>query len=168
MRKNLRTGEKLTIGSGDHTVTVDILWPRMQGYSGDSNNGSLTMKLTYGESSYLTGGDLFMDGEIDILRLYKDDPEILKADVMKTNHHGSYSSNGRDWVAAVDPQIMITHSDDSGDSAQCYQYAQDSRQWYAAGRDGGVLVVMDDAESITVPTGRDTNLRRDFPPTARQ
>lgn len=167
MRKNLRAGETLTVGNGDHTVTVDILWPRMQGYNGDSNNGSLTMKLSYGESSYLTGGDLFMDGEADILRLYKDTPEILKADVMKTNHHGSYSSNGREWVTAVDPKIMITHSDDSGDSAQCHEYALDGRQWYSAGRDGGVLVVMDDKENITVTTGYDTNLRRDYVPTVQ-
>lgn len=160
IQKTLRAGDKLTIGSGDNLVSVDILWPHISGYNGDSNNGSLTMKLTFGQSSYLCGGDLFMDGEFDILHLYKDDPDALKADVMKTNHHGSYSSNSRDWVAAVDPVIMITHSDDTGDSAQCYEYSQDGRAWYSAGRDGGVLVTMDSEENITVTTGYDTNLRQ--------
>jgi len=162
IQKYLRAGDKLTIGSGDTLVTVDILWPKAAGigYSGDSNNGSLTMKLTYGDSSYLCGGDLFMDGELSILNMYQDDPEILKSDVMKTNHHGSYSSNGKDWVAAVDPVVMITHSDDTGDSAQCYEYSQDGRAWFSSGRDGGILVVMDREENITVTTGYDTNLRQ--------
>lgn len=162
IQKNLRAGEQLTIGSGETRVTVDILWPKASGtgYSGDSNNGSLTMKLTYGNSSYLTGGDLFMDGELAILDMYKNNPELLKADVMKTNHHGSYSSNHREWVAAVDPAVMITHSDDSGDSAQCYEYSQDGSAWYSAGRDGGVLVIMDSQKNITVTTRCDTNLRQ--------
>ena len=166
IQKNLRAGDQLTIGSGNNLVTVDILWPTISGVKGDSNNGSLTMKLSFGDSSYLCGGDLFMDGELDILELYKDDPEMLKADVMKTNHHGSYSSNGRDWVAAVEPTVMITHSDDSGDSAQCYEYSQDGRAWFSAGRDGGVLVTMDSNENITVTTGYDTNLRRYLVPKA--
>ena len=55
---------------------------------------------------------------------------------------------------------MITHSDDTGDSAQCYEYSQDGRAWFSSGRDGGILVVMDREENITVTTGYDTNLRQ--------
>lgn len=116
--------------------------------------------VVYGSSSYITAGDLFITAEQDILELYKDNPESLKADVMKTNHHGSYSSDCTEWVAAVDPKVMVTHSDDSGDSAQCYQYSIDGRAWYSSGRDGGVLVVMDGDENISVMTGYDTNLRQ--------
>lgn len=163
VEKKLRRGDQRTIGSGSNVVTVDILWPTASGISGDTsggNDGSLTMKLTYGSSSYITAGDLFITAEQDILELYKDNPESLKADVMKTNHHGSYSSDCTEWVAAVDPKVMVTHSDDSGDSAQCYQYSIDGRAWYSSGRDGGVLVVMDGDENISVMTGYDTNLRQ--------
>ena len=163
IQRRLRAGQRLTIGSGDTLVTVDILWPMESGigHNGiDTNDGSLTMKLTYGDSSYLCGGDLFLTAEEDILELYKDNPDILKADVLKTNHHGSYSSNGSAWVGAIDPKALITHSDDTGDSAQCYEYSRDGKAWFTAGRDGGVLVTMDGKKNITVTTGYDTNLRQ--------
>lgn len=166
IQNRLRAGAQLTIGSGSNTVMVDVLWPMDvdgKGYNGsETNDGSLTMKLTYGDSSYLCGGDLFLTAEADVLELHKDNLDILKADVMKTNHHGSYSSNGSDWVAAVDPMAMITYSDDSGDSSQCYEYSRDGRAWFSAGRDGGILVVMDNKENITVTTGYDTNLRQNI------
>ncbi len=165
IQNRLRAGQQIIIGSGDTQVTVDILWPKEsgKGYDGsETNNGSLTMKLSYGDSSYITGGDLFMDCELDILDMYKDNLDILKADVMKTNHHGSYSSNRSEWVDAVNPKVLITHSDDTGDSAQCYEYSRDGRAWFASGRDGGILIVMDDNENISVTTGYDTNLRQYF------
>ena len=87
IQQKLRSGTQLTIGSGSNTVTVDILWPMEEGKgytSGEGNDGSLTMKLTYGNSSYLTGGDLFLDGEFAILDLYKNNLGALKADIMKT------------------------------------------------------------------------------------
>ena len=155
----LRTGDQRIIGEGANQVVADILWPTAAGASGDSNNGSLTMKLTYGDSSFITGGDLFMDGELAIVNHYKDNPQALRADVLKTNHHGSYSSDRFEWVHAIDPKVMFTHSDDTGDSAQCYQYSQEGRVWTSAGRDGGVLIVMDDEEDISVTTGYDTNMR---------
>ena len=165
IQSRLRAGQTLTIGSGDTLVTVDILWPMEsgKGYNGsETNDGSLTMKLTYGDSSYLCGGDLFLTAEEDILELYKDNPGILKADVLKTNHHGSYSSNGSAWVGAIDPKALITHSDDTGDSAQCYEYSRDGKAWFTAGRDGGILVTMDGKKNITITTGYDTNLRQNI------
>ena len=84
---------------------------------------------------------------------------MLKADVTKTNHHGSYSSNAAVWVEAVDPKVLITHSDDTGDSAQCYMYSQQGRAWYGGGRDGGVLVVMDNKDIVSVTTGYDNDMR---------
>ena len=165
IQNRLRAGQTLTIGSGDTLVTVDILWPMEsgKGYNGsETNDGSLTIKLTYGDSSYLCGGDLFLTAEEDILELYKDNPDILKADVLKTNHHGSYSSNGSAWVGAIDPKALITHSDDTGDSAQCYEYSRDGKAWFTAGRDGGILVTMDGKKNITITTGYDTNLRQNI------
>ena len=103
-----------------------------------------------------------MSGELDVLEMYRDNPEILKATVLKTNHHNSYSSNHRNWVAAVDPKIVITHSDDSGNSAQCYQCSLDGRVWFSSGGDGGVLVIMDAYQNIDIITAWDTNLRRYF------
>ena len=159
---DLRRGKRLTIGTGSNTVKVDILWPSKKGYTGDSNNGSMAMKLTYGQSSYLTGGDLYMDAEEQILEFYQDTPEKLQADVIKANHHGGYSSNSSQWIDTVDPRIIIANSDDNGDSTLCYRYCLDGRAWFSSGRDGGVLVVMDDQENISVITGYDSDLRQEL------
>lgn len=160
IEKKIRMGTQRTIGVGTNAVVVDFLWPTSAGAPGDNNNKSLTMKITYGDSSYLTGGDLFMDGELAIIELYKDNLQLIEADVMKTNHHGSYSSNCREWIDVVNPSILLTHGDDNGDSALCYQYSLEGREWYSTGRDGGVLVIMDNNKNITVTTGYDTNLRK--------
>ena len=160
VRENLRSGTQLTVGTGSNTVTVDILWPTKQGYTGDANNGSMAIKLTYGQSSYFTAGDLYMDAEEALLKLYS--PEMLKADVVNTNHHGAYSSNSSQWIAAVDPTILVSSSDDIGDSTLCYRYSRDGRLWYSSGLDGGVLVVMDDQKNLAVTTGYDSKLRQEL------
>jgi len=163
MEKKLRRGDRRIICEGtDYEVVMDVVWPTNEKFDGDENNHSLSFILTYGESSYFTGGDLFQEGELAILDLYNGDYSELEADVMKTNHHGSYSSNGMAWVNAVDPKILVTHSDDIGDSAQCYTYSQQGRSCYSLGLDGGVLVVMDDQENISVTTGFDSEMRKNL------
>ena len=53
------------------------------------NNVSILMKFVYGRSKYLTGGDLYIEMEEKLAEQYGD---LLKADVMKSNHHGDYES----------------------------------------------------------------------------
>ncbi|MEG1773862.1 MAG: MBL fold metallo-hydrolase, partial [Oscillospiraceae bacterium] len=70
----------------------------------DANNGSLCLKLLYGDSSFLRGGDLYLDAE---KRLSEQYPEEIHADVMKLNHHGWDTSNGKQYIAAVSPKIVV-------------------------------------------------------------
>lgn len=70
-------------------------------YSDDStvgNNASLLMRFVYGDSSFLTGGDLYANQEKVLVEKYGD---ALQTDVVKLNHHGYDSSNCKEWVNAV-------------------------------------------------------------------
>lgn len=68
------------------------------------NNGSLLLKVIYGDSSFLFGGDLYAEQEEVILAKYADE---LKVDVAKMNHHGYSTSNTKNWVRAVSPKIAF-------------------------------------------------------------
>lgn len=69
----------------------------------DLNNYSVTLKLTYGTTSYLFTGDIEKEAENDILESGAD----VSADVLKVAHHGSSSSTGEDFFDAVSPEICV-------------------------------------------------------------
>ena len=71
------------------------------------NNGSLLLRFTYGESSYLTGGDLYAAHEQELVEKFGD---ALKTDVIKINHHGYDSSSTREWVSAVGCKIAVAEA----------------------------------------------------------
>lgn len=76
--------------------------------SGDSynelNNYSAVVKLTYGENSFLFTGDAEFESEQEMLADFSDE---LNADVLKVAHHGSSSSSGSDFLAAVSPKYAV-------------------------------------------------------------
>lgn len=92
---------------GKH-VKIDFLNPpRDFDYVGGTegqNNGSILMKMTYKDASFLFGGDLYADQEQIILEKHADE---LDVDVAKMNHHGDSTSNTKDWVKAVSPKIAF-------------------------------------------------------------
>ena len=69
----------------------------------DLNNYSVTVKLTYGTTSYLFTGDIEKEAENDILESGAD----ISADVLKIAHHGSSSSTGEEFYGAVSPEICV-------------------------------------------------------------
>lgn len=101
----LKAGDKFQFGD----LEVDVLWPEgdvvwdtddTQGL--DRNNGSLLIRMEYGDSSFLFGGDVFLKAEAMLVEKYGD---ALKTDVIKMNHHGTSISNGLEWIEATSPLI---------------------------------------------------------------
>ena len=94
--------------SGTTAASVDKQAPKFEilapvaDYS-DLNNYSVTVKLTYGSTSYLFTGDIEKKAEKDIL----DSGADVSADVLKVAHHGSSSSTSEDFFEAVSPQICV-------------------------------------------------------------
>lgn len=87
---------------GDAQVTV--LSPASDDdYGQDANNNSIAVKVTFGENSFLFTGDCEEEAENRMLQRGYD----LSADVMKAGHHGSDTSNTREFLEAVSPQYFV-------------------------------------------------------------
>lgn len=84
---------------------VEVLAPCPSLHEGDSvNDGSLVVKITYGERSVLLMGDAEKDAEE---RLLAERPEALRADLLKVGHHGSRTSTTLDFALAVAPEHAV-------------------------------------------------------------
>ena len=111
MHRNLRAGDKLTIGS----VKIELFNPFdsdmfLDDLSDTSvNDVSLAMKFTYGVSTFLTSGDLYAKREAMLVDKFG---SRLCADIAKTNHHGNFTSNSDLWYEAVNPKILVSDCDD--------------------------------------------------------
>jgi len=95
------------------SVLVEVLHPApgieyYDGYPANStafvNNHSLVLKITFGESSFLFVGDLYSDGEEEVIERHGNK---LDVDVLKVGHHGAYSSSSRAFRDAVSAEIAV-------------------------------------------------------------
>ena len=71
----------------------------------NTNNCSLAMRMTYGESSFWFAGDTYVRGELAIVDKYGD---AIQSDVIKMNHHGYDTSNHKDYVATLAPKVAVS------------------------------------------------------------
>ena len=90
-------GNSFMIGSAQ----VEILGPTRH-YEND-NDMSIVCKITYGETTFLFGGDAEWDAEHDLV----DSGADLNSDVLKVNHHGSNTSSTYVFLLAVMPKYAV-------------------------------------------------------------
>jgi len=131
---------------------VEILGPLW--YSNNTNDLSLIMRITYGNTSFLFTGDAEWDEEHDLVDAGVD----LKADVLKVCHHGSNSSSTYVFLRAVAPKYAVISA--GGDN----QYGHPTEE--ALGRladvgaevyrtdEQGTIVCVSDGENIVFKTER--------------
>ena len=142
IRSDIAAGERWTIDD----VTIDILAPdaerRAFGTGAEEiNNLSIVMRFSYGLSSYLTAGDLYVSQERWMAAAYG---EKLAADVTKLSHHGLLTSNCREWIEAVSPKIAVALTDDVGCGKVIKRVRDVGAEYYCTGIDGMLCVSMDD------------------------
>lgn len=97
-----QAGGWLDLGDG---VSLWVLWPPPGGFIADDidNENSIVLKLVYGNFSVLLTGDAGLPSEDAMLK----QGLALAATVLKVGHHGSTTSTGRDFLAAVDPIAAV-------------------------------------------------------------
>jgi|SRR5699024_8099990 len=90
-------GDHYTVGD----IEIDILSPAE--LKGDLNNGSIVMRVDYGEVSFLLTGDAEGKAEKDMLERGED----LEVDILKAGHHGSDTSSTEEFIQEVNPDVVV-------------------------------------------------------------
>jgi competence protein ComEC len=92
-------GSPLSFGA----ATVRVLAPCPGPVSGwSANDNSFVLRVELGTRSFLLTGDAEHEAEA---RLVSSMPGALRADVLKTGHHGSRTSTTAEFLAAVAPRV---------------------------------------------------------------
>jgi competence protein ComEC len=73
----------------------------------DSNNNSLTVRVSFGETSILFPGDIEHQAERELIGLSK---SKLKSSILLVPHHGSKTSSSKEFIDCVMPEIAIISS----------------------------------------------------------
>jgi competence protein ComEC len=98
-----RRGMRIDLGGGAY---ADVLYPdRDMSKETVTNDGSTTMHLVYGKTSFMLTGDLPSPVEHWLVLLDGSDGE-LKTDVLKAGHHGSKYSTSSEWLGALAPTTV--------------------------------------------------------------
>ena len=87
-------------------VLVEVLGPPAELLSGtesDVDNGSVTVRVAYGDRSFTVTGDLFAEGEAWLVR----SGQRLSTDVLRVAHHGSRTSSSQAFLDAMDPGVAV-------------------------------------------------------------
>jgi len=87
----------------ENELKVYFLGPQERTYD-ELNHYSAVIKLDYLNNSFLFTGDAEIINEKEMLREYGSQ---LRADILKTGHHGSNSSTSQEFLAAVTPAYAV-------------------------------------------------------------
>jgi competence protein ComEC len=99
-----RRGQKIDLGGGAY---LEVLFPDRDVSGLSSNDGSIVMRLVYGETSVALQGDSTAKIEDYLIGL---DSENLKSTILKAGHHGSKTSSTEEYVSLVSPKWTVISS----------------------------------------------------------
>lgn len=87
---------------------LDILWPTdKQIATNILNNNAIVCNLHYKSFSMLFTGDIEEIAEREILNLYTQNENLLRADILKIGHHGSKTSSISDFLNIINPKVAV-------------------------------------------------------------
>lgn len=99
-RKNVKAGEILTLGD----VVVATLAP-FGDASSDPNDNSIVLRISCGEVGMLFMGDASVKVEKKLMETYS--KGHISAQLYKVGHHGSSTSNTKDFLDIVNPTYAV-------------------------------------------------------------
>ena len=142
------TGDSWYVGDAAVTCIGPI------GTYSDSNNGSLVLRVDFGETSFLFTGDMEQKAEADLLESGAD----VRADVLKVGHHGSPTSSSQAFLEAVEPSIAVISV--GADNDYGHPGADVLSRLEALGAElyrtdtQGEIIVRSDGQALTVTTDK--------------
>ena len=86
-----------------------ILAPLSEEYKNNNlNNYSVSIKMTYKNTSFLFTGDMEKESEDEVMAYHGlNNPGLLSADVLDVAHHGSSSSTQQNFLELVNPSFAV-------------------------------------------------------------
>ncbi len=89
----------------DPAVHIQVLAPtHAPGPDDEANEGSVVLRVTYGDTAFLLTGDAEDAAEDDLVARYG---EALRSDVVKVAHHGSRTSSIPDFVERTQAEMAV-------------------------------------------------------------
>lgn len=86
-------------------LKTEVLFPNNSAYrnrSGNKNNDSIVLRVSWFDTSFLFTGDLEADAEAVLVGSGQ-----LKSDVLKVGHHGSSTSTSEEFLESVSPKYAV-------------------------------------------------------------
>ncbi|RDW15475.1 MBL fold metallo-hydrolase [Oceanobacillus chungangensis] len=144
-----RTGESFDIGP----LKLDVLYPTS--ISGKTNEESISILFTYGNTKFLFTGDAGKSEELEMIGTRID----IEADILQLGHHGSNTSTDKAFLQAVSPSIAIYSAglDNSyGHPSQEVVSTVLNEGIELYGTDvNGTIIVTTDGEDYSIATNKD-------------
>ena len=91
---------KIKIGDN---FEIEFLQTNYYDIEANDNDRSITFILTYNDVTFFFGGDITKVQEAILLDNY----DLPKINYYKASHHGSYTSNSKDFLDVVNPDILF-------------------------------------------------------------
>lgn len=98
----VKSGDSLS-GCLGNNVEIHCLYPTDGMSSDDRNDGSLVLRLRYGNFSMILTGDVGAEGE----RAMLNSEDLMQVTILKAAHHGSASSTCQEFLDIVRPSYVI-------------------------------------------------------------
>jgi competence protein ComEC len=100
-----RAGVRLTLDEGVDMVLLHPGEELVSWTEANVNNNSIVGRLTYGSVSLLLTGDIEAEVEGSLAQASLEEP--LQSTVLKAAHHGACTSTTSEFLAAVDPELVV-------------------------------------------------------------
>ena len=128
-------------------AAIKVLWPVKDVFENNSiseNDKAMVTMIEYAQKRILICSDIEKFAQGEILNLYPD----LKADVLIAPHHGSAKTLQREFLEAIQPQVVICSCAKSAcEKRQVINCGEEFRSFYT-GTDGAITIRINEDGSI--------------------
>ncbi|SDJ80560.1 MBL fold metallo-hydrolase [Sediminibacillus albus] len=147
-----RAGDVYDIGQ----LTIDVLYP--SAISGNANQESISLKLTYGDIAFVFTGDAETVQEQEMINRGAG----LDADILQLGHHGSSTSTSKAFLEKVSPAVAIYSSGTDNQYGHPHEEVINRLNAYGTEIYGttihGTIIVTTDGVAYQVTTKEDGNI----------
>jgi competence protein ComEC len=109
--------------------------------------------MSYGAIDLLFTGDIEAEGEHALLSSYNG---TLASEILKVPHHGSRTSSGQAFIAAVTPQVAVAslgyHNRFAFPAPEVVQRYREHGSWFLQTDEAGAVTVVSDGHGYQVQT----------------